>query len=152
MEWLAADYDTRLIVRWTTDRQDWPRVDKRLIHYYRRSSKWGPEIERLRKERRESAINTGLALKEERIARLCKHADELEAIKWMADERGRLWNEKAWRETLDDIAKEMGHRSTKVDVRFVLEEARRIADRLGLDPDAVVAEAERIVKARSDVG
>lgn len=49
-------------------------------------------------------------MKEERIARLAEHADALEAIKWGPDDKGRMWNEKAWRETLEAIAAEMGHR------------------------------------------
>lgn len=152
LTWLAADYDTRLILRWAGNQEGWPLVDKNLIYYYRHSKKWGPEIERLRRERRESALNTGLALKEERIARLAKHADELEAIKWVPDKNGRLWNEKAWRETLADIAAEMGHRKTTIDIRFVMDEAKRIAEKLGLDPAAVIAEAERIVAESANVG
>lgn len=79
-----------------------------MFSYYRKQ--YGLEIERLRTERRRSALNSGLALKEERVARLAAHADELEALKWVPDDNGRLWNEKAWRETLDDIAREVGDR------------------------------------------
>jgi len=145
LSWLAAGYDTRLILLWASQQEDWPPVSRKVVNYYRLSKKWGPEIQRLQRERHEKAITTGLALREERIARLAKHADELEAIKWVPDSKGRLWNERAWRETLDDIAKEMGHRRTAIDIHVVMEEARRIAEKLGLDPAAVVAEAERIV-------
>lgn len=73
-------------------------------------------ISKLRTERRETAAATGLALKEERIARLKEHADKLEAIKWQANRKtGRLHNEKAWRETLDEIAREMGDRKTGIE-------------------------------------
>ena len=78
------------------------------ISYYR--SQWADEIAAARAARRSSALNQGLALREERVRRLVEHADELEAIKWEPDDKGRLWNEKAWRETLDDIAREMGQR------------------------------------------
>lgn len=150
LTWIAAEYDTGLILHWAREKADnpfnpWPVINNKLVQYYRTSRRWTGEIERLRRERRESAINSGLALKEERIARLCRHADELEAIKWVPDERGRMWHEKAWRETLADIAAEMGHRKQTIDVNLVLSEARRIAAELGLDPAAVVAEAERIV-------
>lgn len=106
-EWLAAEYSAPLIRKWFKDR-DWPELTDPAFTYYR--NQWSAEIEVVRAERRSSAINSGLALKEERVKRLAEHADELEAIKWLPDEKGRLWNEKAWRETLDDIAKEMGDR------------------------------------------
>lgn len=112
LTWLAADYDWALIRKWFAD-QKWPEISKQDVWYYRRH--YEIDIERLRKERRESAINSGLALKEERIARLAVHADELEAIKWQPDDKGRLWNEKSWRETLADIAAEMGHRKQTVE-------------------------------------
>jgi hypothetical protein len=83
------------------------------LTYYRQ--KWAAEIEQARAERRGPAISQGLALKEERIRRLAEHADELEAIKWVPDDKGRLWNEKAWRETLDDIAREMGQRRPDIE-------------------------------------
>lgn len=107
LTWLAADYSEPLIRKWFVDRE-WEPLSQAGVSYYR--TKFAAEIEAARKERRDSALNTGLALKEERIKRLAEHADELEAIKWLADDKGRLWNEKAWRETLDDIAKETGGR------------------------------------------
>ena len=112
-QWLAAEYAAPLIKRWFKDRT-WPDLTDAAITYYR--NKWAGEIDATRAARRSSAINSGLALKEERVKRLAEHADELDAIKWLPDEKGRLWNEKAWRETLDDIAKEMGHRRTGVDI------------------------------------
>jgi predicted nuclease with TOPRIM domain len=108
--WLAADYDSRLIMAWFAERE-WPKVNKTTLAYYRK--RFAEDLERLRAERRNSALSTGLAVKEERVQRLKEHADELERIKWLPDEKGRLWNEKAWRETLDDIAKEVGGRIAK---------------------------------------
>lgn len=105
--WLAAEYSEGLILKWFIDRQ-WPAISSAAFAYYRR--KWAEEIAAARAERRSAATNQGLALKEERVRRLAEHADELEAIKWVPDEKGRMWNEKAWRETLEDIAREMGHR------------------------------------------
>ena len=113
LTWLAAEYDTRLIRKWFAARE-WPEIDRAMFTYYRK--KHEQDINALRAERRTKALNSGLALKDERVARLAHHADELEAIKWVPDDKGRLWNEKAWRETLDDIAKEMGHRRTGVDI------------------------------------
>lgn len=105
--WLAAEYSEPLIRKWFKER-GWQPPAGSLFDYYRRQL--APEIEAARKERRESALNRGLALKEERIRRLAEHADELEAIKWARDKSGRMPNEKAWRETLNDLAAEMGHR------------------------------------------
>jgi hypothetical protein len=111
--WLAADYTTELIRNWFAEK-GWPELSDTTLSYYRKQCR--ATIDKLRKDRRESALNTGLALREERVARLKQHADELDAIKWEADERGRLWNEKVWRETLDDIAKETGGRKQTVEV------------------------------------
>lgn len=110
--WLAAEYDTRLIRQWFAARE-WPSLSRAAFAYYRK--RYGQDIETLRAERRDRALNSGLALQSERIARLAAHADELDTIKWVPDEHGRLWNEKAWRETLDDIAKEMGQRKQSVE-------------------------------------
>jgi len=113
LTWLAADYSDKLIRKWLEDRE-WPVISVQALHQHRQQ--FMPEIQKLRDERRAAALNTGLALKEERVARLVTHADDLDEIKWVPDEKGRLWNEKAWRETLDDIAKEMGHRRAGVDL------------------------------------
>lgn len=112
-QWFAAEYGGPLIKKWFADRE-WPSLSDATLSYYR--EKWAGEISAARQERRASAINSGLALKEERVKRLTEHADELEAIKWVPDEKGRLWNEKAWRETLADIASELGHRKQTTEI------------------------------------
>lgn len=116
-----------MIRKWFEERE-WTPLDPSALTYYRR--KWATAIEAARSERRTSAINSGLALKEERVKRLAEHADELEAIKWVPDDRGWLRNEKAWRETLDDIAKEMGHRRAGVDLDVVTQELDATLDKL----------------------
>lgn len=113
LTYLTAEYSGGIIRKWFADRE-WPELSDATLSYYR--EKWATKIEAARAERRGGALTTGLALKEERVKRLVEHADELEAIKWLPDDKGRMWNEKSWRETLDDIAKEMGHRRTGVDV------------------------------------
>src|SRR4051812_15769502 len=100
--WLAADYPPFVIREWARELR-WPSISDRLIYYYRHA--YAPELLTLRAARRGTALTTGLALKEERVAQLAAHADALALIKWVPDKKtGRLWNEKAWRETLDDIA------------------------------------------------
>ena len=113
LTWLAAEYDTGLIVKWFEERK-WPKLSRNTFKYYRKN--YGIDIETVRKARRNSALNEGLALREERVKRLNQHADALDAIKWEPDEHGRLWNEKAWRETLDDIAAETGGRKQGIDL------------------------------------
>jgi hypothetical protein len=112
--WLAADYDSRLIALWFQERE-WPELSRATLTYYRNT--YGIEIEKVRAERKESALNTGLAVKEERVKRLVDHADALEAIKWIPDPKtGKLHNEKAWRETLADVAAEVGGRRQNMDI------------------------------------
>lgn len=74
------------------------------------------DIDRARAHRLANALSRGVALKEERIERLKQHADDLEERKWDPDDHGRLWNEKAWRETLKQIADETEDRRVGVDL------------------------------------
>lgn len=128
LAWLVAEYSESLIQKWFEERE-WEPLTSGTISYHR--TRYADEIATARSERRSSAITTGLALKEERVKRLAEHADELEAIKWLPDPKtGRLWNEKAWRETLDDIAKEMGHRRAGIDLDILDKERDAILDRL----------------------
>jgi hypothetical protein len=116
LAWLAAEYSETLIRRWFLA-SDWPTLSSAALSHYRK--RWATEIAEARAARRGTAISAGLALKEERVRRLAEHADELEAIKWLPDDKGRLWNEKAWRETLDDIAKEMGERRPDIEGKLI---------------------------------
>jgi hypothetical protein len=105
LTWIAADYDTQLIRQWMEKRK-WPKIGCNTLYIYRR--RYAIKIEELRKQRLSLALTTGLALKEERVTRLKDEADLLEAKKWEYDwNSGRLWNEKAWRETIQQIADEM---------------------------------------------
>jgi hypothetical protein len=113
LEWIAADYDWRVIRNWFEER-GWPSITRALVTYYRTSR--GESIQRIRTERYSKALDAGLAQRAERVERLKKHADELEALKWEPDKNGRLWNEKAWRETLRDIAEEIGERKQKHEI------------------------------------
>lgn len=128
LQWLAADYDWRLIQAWFKERE-WPIVNRSTVFYYRKA--YGVDIERLRADRRDRALETGLALKTERVKRLIENADALEAIKWVPGDNGRLYNEKAWRETLADIAAELGHRKQMHEVE-ASEELRKALQKLGL--------------------
>lgn len=143
LEWFAAEYSGPLIKKWFTERE-WPSVSDATLSYYR--DKWRDEISAAREARRGTAMTTGLALKEERVLRLADHADELEAIKWVPDEKGRLWNEKAWRETLEDIAKETGGRRAGIDLDVIDKEREAILDRLKNKlPDEVYAHVLAVI-------
>lgn len=137
-QWLAADYSERLIRHWFEERQ-WPELTRQAFHYHRK--KLSDQIEALRAERHTKALTTGLAVKEERVERLKQHADRLEEIKWLPDDKGKLHNEKSWRETLDDIAKEVGHRRTGVDLSV-----GRMSD------DDLITEARRALNAEAESG
>ena len=131
LEWLAADYDWRLIRQWFEERE-WPTLSRAAVSYYRRTRYDG--IQRIRAERYNKALDAGLAQKAERVERLKIHADKLEAIKWQPDKNGRLWNEKAWRETLRDIAEEMGERKPNVEINInVVKELERKAEDAGIN-------------------
>lgn len=134
LEWIAADYSGDLILHWIAQRratkvpipdegpekfslnpEGWPEITKQTLAYYRKS--YGQTIKSLREKRHTAALDTGLALKAERVAQLKELADQIKMILWVADPKsGRLWNVTVWREILDDIAREMGHRRQGIDI------------------------------------
>ncbi len=125
VQWLAADF-TSDVIRYLANKKGWDleRFSNRVITYYRR--KHEQKIIEAREQRHSDAMSTGLALKEERVAQLKEDAAHLEIIKWMPDNHGRLVNEKAWREVLEQIAEEVGDRNplkdqpiSEIIVRFV---------------------------------
>ena len=138
LTWIAADYSTPVIFQWMRDMK-WPTITRRTLRYYRK--RFDPQIQELRKQRLSLALTTGLALKEERVTRLKEEADMLELIKMEADKKtGRLWNEKAWRETVQQIADEMEPKSNElppinVTNRIVFEEAiKKVYGTVNPDP------------------
>lgn len=146
LEWLAADYDTALIMQWAAD-LGFPKLTRQAIHYYRQSR--GDSVKRIQEERYSKALDSGLAKKAERVTRLKRHADSLEAIKWVPDKNGRLWNEKAWRETLDQIAEETDGKRITVEVNWRDEAKRRGYDPDQLFRDMVNAARRRLVESGS---
>jgi hypothetical protein len=136
LTWLAADYPPFVIREWAREAGGWPPLSDRLLYYYRHSCE--ADLLALRAARRESALNTGLAIKEERVAALVAHAEALALIKWVPDRKtGKLHNEKAWRETLDDIAQELGQRTRQVDLTSGGQPLESVKVYLGFDPEAV---------------
>jgi hypothetical protein len=113
IEWLAAGYSGPLIQQCFLAR-GWKPIAQPSIHYYRDQHR--ETIDTRSRERLEAAFDAGLAQKEARIKALVQHAETLQELKWTPDEKGKLHNEKAWRETLADIAQEMGHRRQGVDL------------------------------------
>jgi hypothetical protein len=84
-----------------------PPASSALAYYMER---WRDQIEQARASRTERALTEGLALKAECVAKLKEHAEVLDALRWVPDKNGRLWNERAYRQTLANIAEEMGER------------------------------------------
>lgn len=113
-EWIAAGYTDGMIQSRLKKRR-WPVIALQSINEHR--AEFREELAALKAARLAGALNTGLARWQERVVRLCEHADELDELMWVAGDNGKLYNEKAWRETLDDIAKETGGRRTGVDMR-----------------------------------
>jgi len=81
----------------------------------------------------ERALTEGLALRAERVAKLKEHAAILDEMRFVPDKNGRLWNERAWRQTLADIAEEMGERRAKE--KDQSGEVVKVV--IGIDPDRV---------------
>jgi hypothetical protein len=81
------------------------------LAYYR--ERWRDLIDEARASRTERALTEGLALRAERVAKLKEHAEVLDVLRFVPDKNGRLWNERAYRQTLADISEEMGERRPK---------------------------------------
>jgi hypothetical protein len=107
-----------------------PPVGSALAYYQER---WRDLIEQARASRTERALTEGLALRAERVAKLKEHAAILDEMRFVPDKNGRLWNERAWRQTLDDIAEEMGERRPKESEQSG--EVVKVV--IGIDPDRV---------------
>ena len=108
----------------------WARLSPSTISYYRTLHK--VELAAAQMARLDKALTAGLSLKAERVAALKEHAEQLGLIKFAPDRHGRLWNERAWRLTLQDIAEEMGDRKPKD-----TQSEQTIKVYVGLDPDKV---------------
>jgi hypothetical protein len=54
-------------------------------------------------------------------------------MRFTADKNGRLWNERAWRQTLADIATEMGERRPREEESG----GETIKVIIGIDPDKI---------------
>src|SRR6266852_2805191 len=129
LEWLAAGHAQPLIDMLFAAR-GWKPVTNGSLSFYR--EKHRAEIEARRKEREARAFDAGLAQWEARVQALV-------GLKWTPDDKGKLHNEKAWRETLDDIAREMGHRRTGIDLHTLF--GRMTEEEL----DAYIASAEQVL-------
>jgi hypothetical protein len=99
------------------------------LAYYR--ERWRDMIDEARASRTERALTEGLALRSERVAKLKEHAEVLDALRFIPDKNGRLWNERAYRQTLADIAEEMGERRPKESEQSG--EVVKVV--IGIDPD-----------------
>ena len=108
----------------------WDALSSSTLSYYRKL--YAKQIAAAAAARVDEAMVSGLALKAERVAALKEHAEQLGLIKFIPDRHGRLWNERAWRLTLEDIAQEMGDRKPKD-----AQSEQIIKVYVGLDPDKV---------------
>jgi hypothetical protein len=106
-----------------------PLAGSSLSHYRK---KWKAEIEAAAKRRIDGALTEGLSLKSERIAALKDHAAQLQALVFVTDSNGRMWNERAYRQCLEDIGIEMGDRKPKD-----APQEQTVKVYVGLNPDLV---------------
>jgi predicted CopG family antitoxin len=113
IEWLAAGYPEPLIQQMFAAR-GWKQVSRQAVDHHREQHR--EAIEQRRREREAAAYDAGLAQRDVRVRFLVKHAEALAEVAWTPDDKGKLHNEKALRECLDDIAREMGHRRQGIDL------------------------------------
>ena len=114
LECLAAGYTRDAILDMASTRGH-THIGLTTINNYAKN--YRVQIKEKTNERFKEAIEIGLAKKEERVARLVRHAEKLEALETDAqDEKGTLIISKEYRETLGDIASEVGDRQKNIDI------------------------------------
>ena len=114
VELLVAGY-TVSFIKESFERKGWKAPSHVTIQNYR--IKFQVDIENARAERYKELMENGLALQDERVARLTQHAEKLESLGTDAqDEKGTLIVSKEYRETIADIAAEVGGRQKKLDI------------------------------------
>ncbi len=121
--WVVAGFPAPLIHSLFRS-HGWEEIGAPAIQHYR--NKHRAEIDARFKERMEAAWDAGLAQREARVRALVDHAAKLQEVAWLPDDKGKLHNEKAWRETLDDIAAEMGDRQKNVNLSGSVEVIKRV--------------------------
>lgn len=128
LEWIAAGLKPAEINERAAKCGEPFKVRRQQVDYYRKQC--AVDITELQAQAQFQALNTGLALKEERVQVLRDLADKLIADLNLATKQNKLWVQgrygemfnrsevDALRGLLDDIAKELGHRSIKTDVNI----------------------------------
>ena len=117
-EWVAAGKSNREIIRLAAEHEP-PFAVKgsNISKSYRKPVK--AKVEKVRAEQKTEAVRAGLAVKDERIRMLEDTAKYLfKELKLIPPARAQLLPGyvNAMRGCLDDIAKELGQRSTKIDM------------------------------------
>ncbi len=130
LEWVAEGCKTDEINRRAAEHTEPFKVSRDQVRFYRKTRK--VDLQELSDTAELNALNTGLALKTERVKKLQQLADKLEADLfgenlWVTDVKAvnneRVYIERfnsaevsEYRGVLDDIAKEVGGRVVKTDV------------------------------------
>lgn len=109
LTWIAADHEIGVIRSLATAFDPPFEVTRRQLNYYR--TRYGGEIQSMREQRWAEAISRGLAVKEERVARLQRLAGLYERRIALFGYGGDIADvtkaTKEYRETLHQIAQEM---------------------------------------------
>lgn len=115
MEWVAAGKTNQEIIRLAAE-QDPPFTVKgsTISKVYRKPVR--QKVEKIREEQEEDALQKGLAVREERIKMLERTANFLFGMIPMIPAMQMPSTVNAMRGCLDDIAKELGQRNSKVDI------------------------------------
>lgn len=114
-EWVAAGKTNREIIRLAAEQTPPFEIKGSTISkVYRKQV--SAKVEQIREEQEEDALRKGLAVREERIAMLEKTAEYLFGMIQRIPAMQLPGTVNAMRGCLDDIAKELGQRNSKIDL------------------------------------
>lgn len=129
LTWIAAGYSSG-VIREKCEKANIPGITDPALSYYR--SRFRDRIKKIAEQRQDEALNMGLALKAERVARLKEYAEEIEDRRLDENNFGTPSWGPEYRATLEDIAKEKGERRPAPS-----DEEQVIKVYLGIDTDAM---------------
>lgn len=168
--WIAEGLETDEINERAAKSKPPFEVSRQQVDFYRDTRK--ADLESLKRSGEFNALVDGLATKAERVSRLQQLAD----LMWRDLTKGFLWVDQVkalgsgdnmeivdyeefntsevreFRATLDDIAKEMGHRKTVIELNWRDEAKRRGYDPDQLFRDMVNAARRRLVESGGSGG
>lgn len=107
LEWMAAGQSNTYILG-RLEGYSIPAIGHSALSYYRKL--WAEELQLRTDERHKLALQRGLAMRAERVQRLCEFAEEVEPLRSREDDWGKLPKGRLYLQILAAIAAEMGDR------------------------------------------